>query len=317
MLRAHQTGLRRGYLQLTDHGTISDPGLGKVLLEPSRSAVISGFIRNGIEIHDWTRNRSVTVNITRANNDREKEPILGLCLVGDYALSFRVRQIELSRVPLFPDGDTRSASEHNPTTLPFHLKHLLLSSASLSEPQSNPESLDNSRIIYVLAHQLSVGFFYFRVTIYDPDYTPSGPGASMDVDLIGVYYLIRSSLITSVPRLGPEGKRGFWIELSFKEFERRVVAASFDQTRSAGIPVKSGDDLQELRKITPRIESTAEVFVIPCSRSCDGAWTFQIDYASIERLKYLPDAILRCAFSESTGEIVLETQDRGIILLRQ
>ena len=40
--------------------------------------------------------------------------------------------------------------------------------------------------------------------------------------------------------LGPEGKRGIWIERSsnLKEF---VVAASFDQSCSACVPVEPGD----------------------------------------------------------------------------
>ena len=38
-------------------------------------------------------------------------------------------------------------------------------------------------------------------------------------------------------------------------------------------------------------------------------------YVSTKRLRYLSDAIIRCAFSESTGKIVLGTRNSRIILL--
>ena len=190
--------------------------------------------------------------------------------MGDYLLSFRSRRIELLYVPPFPDADEQLVYEHDPTSHPFHLRYkgVVFQGASLSEPQPNPESPDDSRIIYILAHETTVGFFYFRVTVYNPDYAPSEPRARMDVDLVGVYELdklqagiggIDGPRIAFGISLGPEGKRGTWIERlsGLKEF---VVAASFDQGSLACVPVGSGDDLQELCQNAPRIESVSNVF---------------------------------------------------------
>ena len=194
-------------------------------------------------------------------------------MVGNYIISFRPWWIELLFVPPFPNADEQLVSAKDPTPHPFHLKYqgVVFEGASLSEPQPNLESLDNSRVIYILAHQATVGFFYFRVTIYNPDYAPSGPRARIGVDLIGVYELVKSHVgitgisgpcVASGSWLGPEGKRGVWIERSFDQLEGFVVAVSFNQSCPAGVRVESGDNLQELREVAPRIESTGGIFMV-------------------------------------------------------
>ena len=313
-------------LRLTDHGTIDDSDLRKFSLEPSRSAVISEFIDFGIEIRDWTRNRSVMISTARMDYDDDREPILGLRLVGDYILCFTSKWIELFYAPPFPDADDEKLIlELDPTSHPFHPKCLgfAFDGASLSEPQPNPGCLNTSRIIYILAYQAIVGFYYFRVTIHNSDYAPSGPRARMDVDLVGVYELekpragvggVDEIRVASGSWLGPEGKRGIWVESLSRKPKRFVVAVSFDQTCSGGVPVDSGDNLEELRKIAPRIESTSDVFVIDYWDP-SGGWALTSDYRSVEKLKYFPDDIVQYAFSESTGKIALGTQDNRIISL--
>ena len=194
--------------------------------------------------------------------------------MGDYLLSFRSRRIELLYVPPFPDADEQLVYEHDPTSHPFHLRYkgVVFQGASLSEPQPNPESPDDSRIIYILAHETTVGFFYFRVTVYNPDYAPSEPRARMDVDLVGVYELDKpqvGAMGTNGQHLafgsspGPEGKRGIWIVRPANKLKRFIVALSFDQSCPlVRVPVESGDDLRELCEIAPRIESKTDVFVI-------------------------------------------------------
>ena len=187
--------------------------------------------------------------------------------MGDYIVSFRPRWTELSYIPPFSDADEQFVSEHDPAPCHFHLhRKVVFESASLSEPQPNPEPPGDSRIVYVLAHQMTVGIFYFRLTIHNPDYAPSGPRARMDVDLVGVYEvdkpqlgMVRGQRMAMSSSLGPEGKRGIWIERLLHRSKAFVVAASFDQSRPAGIPVVSGDNLRE---IPPRIESTSVVFVL-------------------------------------------------------
>jgi hypothetical protein len=192
--------------------------------------------------------------------------------VGDYILSFRFRCIELHFAPPFTDPDGRLASKHETYLHRVHLNYpeVTFAGVSLSEPQSNPESPGNSLIVYILVYQTIIGFFYFRVTIYNPDYIPSGPRARMDIDLVGVYELGKLRAGTgqeSGPSLaigawlGLEGKRGIWIERSLKRLKGSVVAVTFDQSSSTGVPVESGDDLQELCEIAPRIESTG-IFTI-------------------------------------------------------
>ena len=215
--------------------------------------------------------------------------------MGDYFLCFRPEWIELLYVPPFSDADEQFTLKRDPTSRPFHLRYHEASfqGASLSEPQPNPGSLDDSRVIYILARQISVGFFYFRVTIYDPDYVSSGRKARMDVDLVGVYELNKPQagargmcgqrLATGV-WLGPEGKRGIWMECPSNEPKSSVVAVSFDQSSPAGVPVKSGDDLQELCEITPRIESTADIFSVD-HWDPGGGWTLPNNYTFAERLK--------------------------------
>ena len=196
----------------------------------------------------------------------DQEPFLGLRLVGDHIVSFRRRWIELLFVPPFPDADGQLVSEHDPTPYPFPppCREVEFGRASLSEPQPNPKPLDNSRIIYILAQHMTVGFFYFRATIYNPDYVPSGPRARMDVDLIGVYEVDKPQVGMGEPRhalgswLGPEGKRGIWIECSLDRCTIFVVAVSFDLGCPAGARAESGDDRCE---ITPRITSTDVIFV--------------------------------------------------------
>lgn len=194
----------------------------------------------------------------------DQGPILGFRLVGDYILCVTFNWIDLRYVPPLPNAGERVVSECDPTSRPFHLKcgETSFLSASLSEPQPNPKSPDDSRIIYILAHHVVVGVFYFRVTIYNSDYSPSRPRARIDVDLAGVYKMHEPEV--GVRRtygppmvvwlsLGPEGQRGIWIEQpsNLKEF---VAAASFDQSCPGCIPVESGDDLEELYKNAPRIE---------------------------------------------------------------
>ena len=82
----------------------------------------------------------------------------------------------------------------------------------------------------------------------------------MDVDLLGVYRIGRYLALGAW--LGPEGKRGIWIRREPNELTRVVVAVSSGQSCPGAVPVESGDDLQELYELAPRIESTGIVFII-------------------------------------------------------
>ena len=187
-----------------------------------------------------------------------QEPILGLRLVGDYILCFGSKWIDLRYVPPLPKAGEQLISECDPTSRTFHLQHggVDFDSASLSEPQPNPKSPNNSRIVYILARRPTVGLFYFRITVYNPDYSPSGPRARIEVDLVGAYELRRPQegiVCVFELSLGPEGKRGIWIERT-SDFEKFIAAASFDQNCSGCISVESGDDLAELCENAPWIE---------------------------------------------------------------
>ena len=93
----------------------------------------------------------------------------------------------------------------------------------------------------------------------------------MEIDLIGVLGLgeprvgikeKRGPRLALDAALGPEGKRGIWVERSLGGPKRFVVAVSFDQNPSTSVPVESGDNLQELCEIAPHIESMEDVFIV-------------------------------------------------------
>ena len=63
-MRAHLTEPGGNSLQSTDDGVICHLNLDILALEPSRTAVITRLVGVGIEIHDWSRNRSVVANTT-------------------------------------------------------------------------------------------------------------------------------------------------------------------------------------------------------------------------------------------------------------
>ena len=50
--------------------------------------------------------------------------------------------------------------------------------------------------------------------------------------------------------------------LPIRKLMNFVVAVSFDQHYPGGVPVVSGDGLQELCEIAPRIELTGGIFVV-------------------------------------------------------
>lgn len=189
-------------------------------------------------------------------------------LVGDYLVSFRNKCIELVSIPPFP-GARGYIYETDPAFYRFHLHYpnASFTDCSISEPQPNSESPDDSLIVYVLAPQ-TVGCFYFRVTVYNPHYIPFGLRARMDVHLLGVYELKQrgSTGACLVPAvwLGAQGKRGLWIErpLSLRAHMRFIVAASFDQNGQGAVVIQSGENLQELSRTVPRIETTGDALVV-------------------------------------------------------
>ena len=93
----------------------------------------------------------------------------------------------------------------------------------------------------------------------------------MGVDLIGVYEAGRPQAgrgeelglcLALRSWLGPEGKHVVWIARSSSTLTTFVVAISFDQSCPAVAPVEPGDDLRELRKITPKIQSAGDIFIV-------------------------------------------------------
>ena len=234
--------------------------------------------------------------------------------------------IELLPIPPFTSPDGQPTPENDPSIYRFHLNYPngRFASASLSEPQPNPESSDDSRIVYALVHEAATGFFYFRVTIYNPEYAPSGPGARMNVDLVGVYEVGKPQMgrgeelgrrLALRSWLGPEGKRGVWIERPLSILMDFVVAVSFDQSSPAAVPVESGDNLRELYKIAPRIASTGEIFIAEAG-SIYGERPFKQPYFRRKTDPYLePDEVVQCGLSEATGKIVLGMRNSRIVLL--
>lgn len=174
-------------------------------------------------------------------------------------LVFRESRMELHYVPPFPDAGGQLAVKYDPDFYRFYLNYddLPFTGASVSEPQPNPESVDDSCIIYILAQQAVIGFFYFRATIYNPNYVPLGPKVRMDLDLLWVSRI--GPTLVAGALLGPEGKRGIWVEGTASDPARCVVAVSFNQSCPAAVPVQSGGSLEQQLRIAFRIRSTSKV----------------------------------------------------------
>lgn len=320
ILRAHLTEPGNDAFQFTAYAAIGQLNPGAIFLEPSRDTIITELPGIGVQISDWIRNRTVEITtsgpgeivrtvpwiffITRRSVLRcdNQAFIVGLRLVGDHIILFKPICVELHLIPPFTSADGQPILENNTRLYRFHLQYSYhrFTGASLSEPQPNPESLGDSRIVYVLAQSAYAGFFYFRVTIHNPEYVPSGPGARMDIDLVGVYEVgLEAELgpcLAWRSWLGPEGKRGVWTKRPLDAATNVVVAVSFDQSYSEAVPVESGDDLQELCEIAPRIKSIGDIYIAK-SRN------------------FLLDPILQCSFSEATGKIVLLMRNNRIMIL--
>ena len=295
IIGAHLAGPGNEYFQLTAYTDIDvgEPRAHMLALEPSGHTVVSKIRSFGIEISNWIHNRTCPINMPDvravpqtplARQDvlkcDDQLSLLSVRLVGDHLLIFRTTEIELLPVPL---QNGQPTPQNNSISYRLRLGSLdpWFTGASLSEPLQNPESPDGSRVVYVLARLVATGFFYLRVTIYNLEYTPSGPGARMEVHLLGVYEMGKPGVgrgedigpcMVSESWLGPEGKRGVWVESSANKRMNVVVAASFDQDCLAVVPVESGDDLRELSKIASRIESTGDVFIVDGD---DCEWSFK------------------------------------------
>jgi len=306
ILRVHLAESRNGYFRLTTHTAANIAHRSWILaLEPARNLAITTDPEVRIVIGDWVRGQAVEIPASGVGGGQISTFLLGLRIVGDYALIFRATWIELRPIPLFTEAKGAPVPENRTDHHSFHLVppdgHFI--GVSLSEPQPNPDSPNDSRIVYVLARSATTCFFYFRVTIYNPEYASSGPRARMNVDLGGVY---ESGTPPAIQRegigkcwaskswLGPEGKRAVWIERPEVEPMDFVVAASFDTSCPEAVPVKPDDDLWELCTIAPRIKSTSDVF---------------ISTGDVNR------NVMQCGFSEATGKIVLRMRDNRIIAI--
>lgn len=57
--------------QFTDYGNVHCANRGAIALEPSRSAVITGFIGDIVQISDWARDRGVKIITFRPDDELE------------------------------------------------------------------------------------------------------------------------------------------------------------------------------------------------------------------------------------------------------
>jgi len=248
----------------------------------------------GIRVGNWISGQAVDITNFGQDNDYRCGVTRDVRPVGDYILAFKSCCVELVSISPFP-GEEGQAHGTDPAFHRFHLAHSeLFSDASLSEPQPSPDSASNSLIVYALACGTCFGCFYFRITIHDPNYVPSGPRAKVDIDLLGFYRLDEYSWLYGT-LLGPEGKRGFWIQRAPSSRQEILVTVSFDQSRPETMELQSGDDFEEICEAAPPMEPGVSTWVL-------GPW---------DKGEYFA----RCAFSEATGRIVTETGNNTVILL--
>lgn len=285
VLRIHLADPNTDSLQFTAYQTVGYVGVGVYTLEPSRCLAVATTAEGYLQVGNWNHDRMVRIDACVPENDNglvrvspqstaskqhvikpgEQGVFLGTRIVGDHIVIFRSKCVELVSIPPSPNANGRTY-EQSPTFHRFHLNYLgaAFRGVGLSKPQPNPESPDDSLIVYALAHQRDIAC-YFRITIYGPNHAPSGPGARMDLSLLGVYeprdqVEIVARWAPSTILLGPEGKRAVWAERS-KAFTK-IIVASFNLSCSEVVALRSGDDLRELCRIAPRIESTGIAFKV-------------------------------------------------------
>lgn len=168
---------------------------------------------------------------------------------------------------------------------------------------------NTSTTFHVLAYDILKGLFQYRVTVVR---TYDALAPALSVELIGAHSMAygtqeegsRTSAVgargfVTACCLGPQGKRGMWVERTRGSVKRSVVAFSTQEIT---------DGSAASSKMNGRViyESTSYDL-----RGTAGYWPYGLK-ANFVRL----DDLTHCALCESSGAIMLGTRVGGVQILR-
>ncbi|TFK52037.1 hypothetical protein OE88DRAFT_1498672 [Heliocybe sulcata] len=238
-----------------------------------------------IDVVDWHTQECVSISTQSDDLDELWNGIVGVRFCGRHVLCIKTRSVELYALPPLPLSSSASTAPRPATSRTF--PNTTFRGVSISHPHPSPSP---SWTASFLAYDVLRGLFHYRVALPDP----SAP--RLAVSLAGVHAmtsLVRSPSVSALAAeiagrntgrgfvsaccLGPEGKRGMWIERTRGSTKRSVMV--FSATADEG---------------------EAEI---------DGRAVYEIGSYDLR------DDLTHCAFSEVTGRIVLGTRSGHIQVL--
>ncbi|TFY83639.1 hypothetical protein EWM64_g368 [Hericium alpestre] len=262
-------------------------------IEPSKQLI--AYTRGMyIDILHWPTNTGVTIDTQIDDLEQLWNGIIGLQFVGSYILCVKARTVELYPAPYpFPAQSSYFVpSTLGPTCRPdspmaragarrsrllfpatniakhafpgtnFRGVFIAAPSSSMSDASEEPTPM----VLSFLAHDVLRGVYHYHVHITPATTSSSAP--TMRVELVGLQDMSKGAPgFISAAALGPQGRRGAWIERTRNATSRRVSVFSANPLR----PVSCADVLlpQPVTiKTRPRASSMSES---PGSTSSDAS----------------------------------------------
>ncbi|KZT21191.1 hypothetical protein NEOLEDRAFT_1181949 [Neolentinus lepideus HHB14362 ss-1] len=205
-----------------------------------------------IDVMDWRTQECFSMSTQSEDLDELWNGIVGVRFCEAYILCVKTRSVELYPLPPLPisSASSTSAPRIRPVTSRA-FPNTTFRGVSISHPQLRHDGSFPSWMVSFLAYDVLRGLFHYQVTIELPE---SGLPL-LTVTLAGVHAmtsLVRSPSISALAAeisgrntgrgfvsaccLGPEGKRGVWIERTRGSTKRSVMV--FSATTPLGAPIR-------------------------------------------------------------------------------
>ncbi|KAI0064054.1 hypothetical protein BV25DRAFT_1990231 [Artomyces pyxidatus] len=333
-------------LNFNDVDTIFGPDAQVVRTIDPAQQIIAFSRTTHIDVTHWPTNTGITLDTQREDVDQLWNGIIALQFIGPYLLCIKARTLELypislpfsSRTSYFvssslgpptppePQGDSHDdvpVPPRRPVALhSFPRTTFRGASISSSLPRSHcaasaaPDETATSPIVLtLLAHDVLRGVFQYRVNIVPasstarPSSFPIPP--TLHVDLIGVHNMaLGVPGFVSAAAIGPQGRRGVWVERTKKVTTRRVVVFSTPACDDA----PDDGDVEQPRPVTlplQFVDAENDLSDEEEGRE-DGAWGLgkPINTHPVYEVKSydLHEDLVQVAFSEVSGLIALGTR---------
>ncbi|KAI0319653.1 hypothetical protein OF83DRAFT_1109030 [Amylostereum chailletii] len=307
-------------------------------LDPSRHLV--AFSRSPfIDVVHWPSNTGISIDTQREELDQLWNGIIGLHFIDSHLLCVKARSLELYHItvplPSFssyfvPSSlglvQTTQSTAPSPRSSTAAIRPVAMHffstttfrGASFSSPSTAPPALLNTTSVCILAHDVLRGVFHYQVDVTTASEPSPGPGVppSLRVELIGIHdmaYGIPGFVSTAA--LGPQSRRGVWIERMKNTTTRRVMAFS----TAAGKGATDASD--EVDAPAPQVEESAAQDEAGLDEDEDDEVPRMVGTPIKARTIYesssydLRDDLLHMAFSEVTGRIALGTRSGEIRII--